>query len=334
MFIVKRGLILLAGIAIEVAVLWALCYFSGKRIRWNNVTVYIVFVVGFLTAYWLQIWSKIMKHFFNRSQIPEATTPVQTSSAPMSPAAIPQQTEATPTVENAVAETPAPTEPVATGTAPTPAPVPGQRPKIAPPIRMNVQNNAILSVKPPEGGAPSPAAPVPPVDPATNKSSKEQDINTLADIDPDLDMMAFKHVALEGKIIDLVYSSDDVAVLCKLFSEPHTWTVDTTQPIEACTWTDETGASMQPCAALLTQREALKKMEPSAEILPTLVMIRGSIQNYQQVQDYLLQNQITLVQYKNESMPDVKELHQLLKDNFSLFPDDPALNDELDQTTE
>ena len=192
--------------------------------------------------------------------------------------------------------------------------------RVAPPKRMNVQNNAVLGINP--SNAPQTPAPTETAAPISKPSQKESDIALLSDIDQDLDMMAFKHVALEGKIIDLVYSSDDVAVLCKLFSDPHTWTVDISQPVQDCVWTDETGATQRPCAILLAQKEALTKMEEEAQIIPTIVLMRGTIQNYQAVENYLLQNQISLVQYELQPGSEGKTLHDLLKEKFSIFSED------------
>ena len=333
---IKKGLMLLLGLLIEGLVLWGLYQSSGRALSWEkwcrllkNPSVYILFAVGFATAHWLILWSKILARLHNKKQPHETPVSPISNAVTTAPVTTPVQEEQidTPTM---APEPSVPTQEVNPpgSTSPTAQPA-----RVTPPIKMAVQNNAILNVAPMNTApaatpatpsTPTPAsttaAPVATAAPSSSISQKDKDIATLADIDPDLDMMAFKHVALEGKIIDLVYSSDDVAVLCKIFSEPHTWTVNMNQPLEECTWTDEAGNSIQPCKNLMLQVAALKKMEPTALIVPTLVMIRGLVQNYQEVVDYLLQNRINLVQYENNSMPELKDLHQLLKDKFSLFP--------------
>lgn len=292
----KRILFVVSGIAVELFVLWLI-----QRVAHLNFVRQIIwrdFLIGFLTASWLVLWFRLMNKLFSKK--PKGAQPTEQKQAPVSAA---------------------------------PVQVPR---RIAP---MAVQNKAILNIAPQApttpSGTPTPTPAMTPA-PATAPSPaalKEKDILTLADIDPDLDMMAFKHVALEGKVIDLVYSSDDVAVLCKIFSENHTWTVDTSQSIENCTWTDETGNTVQPCLPLLTQAAILEKMESDAEIIPSIVLVRGSVQNIEQVKNYLLQNQITLVKYKKEETEDIQTLHELLKDNFSLFPaEDEQSQEESNET--
>ena len=278
----KRSIFFLIGVAIEAGALWALCYYTGKRVRWNNTSVYIVFAIGFLTAHWLRLWGKATTRLFSRKK--NSSAPIaQKSEAPVAQATQPSDVPTTASVNTVASNSEPPQETAAT--TPTPPAVPPMRAThMAPPIKMAVQNNAILNINPTDTTntqAQTPSAT--PAAPQTPSAQKDKDIAMLAELDPDLDMMPFKHVALEGKIIDLVYSSDDVAVLCKIFSDAHTWTVDTTQTMEECTWTDETGHTIQPCKNLLIQEAALTKMEPDALICPTLVMVRGTIQNYQQV---------------------------------------------------
>lgn len=320
----KKIATLVSGIILEIIVLWgsnSIIHWGLDRINWHSVFVWLFFFGGFVSAYWLILWSKLVNRFLQKRVTSSSTTSSVEEKTPAAPA--PQQEQA-PVSEPAQESTPEPEVEEATPAAPSaPAPSPAPTPRMAPPTKITVQNNAVLTMNPTSAPAPNQTAPnAPAAAPAHNPSQKEQDIVQLSDIDPDLDMMAFKHVALEGKIIDLVYSSDDVAVLCKLFSDPHTWTVDTTQPIEECTWTDETGAEQHPCENLLSQVVALKKMEAEAQIIPTIVLMRGTIQNYQEVENYLLQNQITLVQYEVQPGSDGRTLHDLLREKFTLFPED------------
>jgi len=347
---IKRSVLsAISGIALEVLALWGINRLTASglfgRINWRSTFVWGFFFAGFFTAVWLHLWFKLTARLFGGkgkstdapattvSQVQSPVAPTQTPMTPAQAPTTPVQSVNTP-VQNTASTAPAQTPsagPSTSPTTPTTPVVPARpmAPRMAPPVRMSVQNNAILSVNPtdPTTAVQTPmAAPVAPVAQPRAPSQKENDIVMLSDIDQELDMMAFKHVALEGKVIDLVYSSDDVAVLCKLFSDDHTWSVNTTQPIDACVWTNEIGETSQPCATLLAQVSALKKMEADAEIVPTIVMVRGSVQNFSQVADYLLQNKITLVQYENEKMSEAISLHDLLKEKFSLFPEDGEEN--------
>ena len=175
----------------------------------------------------------------------------------------------------------------------------------------------------------TPAAPlstVPAAEPEVTQ--KHRDILTLSTLGSNLDMMAFKYVILQGKKIDLVYSSDDVAVLCTVLSDDTIWHVDTTQPIENSTWTSDSGVVITPGPELLSQAAVLEKMESNATIIPTVVLVRGKVQDYGEVQDYLLQNHINLVQYQSDQMPGVQTLESLLNEKFLAFPTEADLNEE------
>ncbi len=289
---VKRGMIILiTGIGVEAAVLWCFDRYTHlnliQRINWRNLALWSCFSAGFATAMWLWLWGSFLNKIFSLRK-----KPVQKNSEPA----------------------------VQVGQA-------GDRPQQSQPVpaRMRVQNQAILSVEPtndqgnstsqnvvhPNLGAAVPAAPV---------SQKVKDLEALSNLEPDLDMMAFKHVSLEGKNIDLVYSSDTRAILCTILSEPHTWTVDTRAPIEESVWTDETGHTIQPCLILLKQAAALEKMEPDSTLIPTIVLMRGTIQNSVEALPYLQQHHITIATDQPATMPDVQTIRDLLISNFSLFP--------------
>ena len=293
---IKRGIVTQGtGLAIELIVLWCIDHYTHlnlfQRIVWTSFFVWGCLIAGFLTAHWLIFWSKfsdkIYKLFRKKEQTPEPTE-----------------------------EPPAP---------PT-APVVTQN-RAMMPTRMNVQNKAVLSVDPNSAAAAANTAPATnnlsaaPAAPAKPEpSQKEKDIEMLCGLEPDLDMMAFKHVNLEGKNIDLVYSSDTNALLCNVFSEEHTWTVNTSTSIEESAWTDENGQEVRPCLLLLRQAAALEKMEPDSTLCPTILLMRGTIQNAEEAIPYLKEHQITVATYQPSNMPDVKTLQELLVSNFTPFP--------------
>lgn len=259
-----------------------------------------------------------------------------------------------------------PVEPVAAPSAsqdPVAPAVPSVHPKttLTPPKPMSVQTSPMH----PAVASPSSSTPIqagaalggglPPVSPvstgpaggvpltatasvsASSVSQKAQDIESLMHIDDTLDMAVFKKVALEGQIIDLVYSSDNDAVICNLLSETHDWVVDISSPIENSVWRNEIGETLTIGATVLKQAALLEKLESDASIVPTIVLMRGSIQNYDSVVNYLLQNHIHLVKYQADEAENVVTLHQLLKKHFSIFPDiqiDDEENEEEDSEDE
>ena len=314
----KRFLVtVLSGIATGCLLLWSADKLIGQnflgRIKWSNHFIYIFFFFGFAWALWLLFWNHLLHRFVWKQKSPVKSAESTNTSAPKT--TLQGQQSA------AISGTYYPTN-------------------ISRPTAMTVQSNALMSVKPTGNTTPTPPpSALSPLASATASSAptKESDITMLADIDPNLDMMAFKHVALDGKMIDLVYSSDDIAVLCKMLSEEHTWTVNTTVPIQECTWTNEIGEVKTPCKDVLEQSTILERMETEAEIVPTIVFMRGTIQNYQEVQQYLLQNNIYLVQYESDGTPGVQLLHDLLKEKFEVIPEydeAPAQQEVSDGNTE
>ncbi len=284
---------LLSGLILWGALLFSVDLISEQdifhRTNWRSLWLWGSFFIGFATAYWLRLWFFLWRHVGHSSKKP---TP------------------------NTVSTTPSPT-PSNVTTAPK-----------SMPMAMPVQTKAVMSVVPTPGTGAAPTT-IPaatnlsstPVAPATKPvSMKGQDINNLSKLGSNLDMMAFKHVALQGKVLDLVYSSDDVAVLCKVLSDDTTWTVDISQPIDTCVWTASSGVSMTPGADLFEQKQILQKMESDARVLPTIVLVRGSIPNYREVQEYLSQSGVYLVKPESDGEPGVKTLEELLNANFLTFP--------------
>ena len=284
----------LVGLALEGGLL-VLAHRMGwinlKRLDWRNWLIWALFFAGFISACWMVLWLKFINKIFSSKEKKQSSGVTAPSNSPAT------------------------------------------RMMVQPPARMTVQNNAVLSVSPQtqqpagENAINQTTAPVTsttpvPLKPSQPTSQKHQDILELTRVGDDLDMMAFKYVALDGKVIDLVYSSDDIAVLCKVFSEEHHWTVDTTQPIESCVWKNETGTPQNPCMDILNQAAILERMESGATIIPTLVLVRGSIENVTEVSSYLEKNQIHLVKYNALSTDDVQDLLQLLKEKFTLVPDE------------
>ena len=70
---IKRGiLIFTTGLAIEVAVLWAIDYFAHLnlvgRIGWTSPVVWSYFFTGFLTAHWLILWKRLINKLMKPKQ--------------------------------------------------------------------------------------------------------------------------------------------------------------------------------------------------------------------------------------------------------------------------
>jgi len=188
------------------------------------------------------------------------------------------------------------------------------------PARMAVQNNAVLSVSPQQEAQQATTVSALSATPATSIPQKTQDIENLCNLKGDLDLMTFKHVNLEGHNIDLVFSSDSCALLCVILSDEHTWTIDTSVSIEESLWTDETGQTKNPCLLLLQQAAALEKMEPNSTLIPTIILMRGTIQNAAEAIPYLQEHHITVATYQPNVLQNVEAINDLLVTYFSPFP--------------
>ena len=285
---IKKGIVvLITALGAEAAILWWFDRYTHlnliQRINWKNVALWSCFGAGFLTAVWIWLWGQLLNKIFSFKKKSGFNQSVQ------------QTVSVQKSQQNQV-----------------------------PPARMTVQNSAVLSVVPTtaqEGNNVAGVTADVMISPTQSSvPQKTKDIDALAELEPDLDMMAFKHVNLEGRNIDLVYSSDTQAMLCTILSEPHTWTVDTNAPIEESRWTDEAGNTIQPCLILLKQAAALEKMEPDSILYPTIVLMRGTIENAAEAIPYLKDHHITIATDQPSNMQDVQTVRDLLTLYFSPFP--------------
>ncbi len=263
-------------------------------VAWRNKMTWILFAYGFLAASWMFIWLNLLGRLFKKNP-PEKSA--QTAAFPVRGTSATPQTSAKQTFV---------------------------------PTRMTVQNKGVLPMTENPAQTPMQTTSVPQTQPTSVQqaaisqptiSSKSKLILELADLCQDLDMMAFKNISMGGQLMELVYSSDFSAAICKLLYDNHTYTVDISQPIENCVFQDETGATSNPALTLLKQAATLEKAESEAVIKPVLILAQGNIQNYEQVENYLLQNQITLVKYNQEEPANALTLEAFLVKTFSLIPE-------------
>jgi hypothetical protein len=128
----------------------------------------------------------------------------------------------------------------------------------------------------------------------------------------DLDLGCFTHVMYEGMNIDLVYSSDDCAVVVHVLSEDGAWMVDPSTG----NFINGTTIKPAPVAVLKQQVASLQKIEEGAKIVPVLLLMRGMIQNQETVLPYLQQNGIVFAKYSEAIACPGPTLAQVLKENF------------------
>ena len=284
----KRGIIIaITGLAVETAALWSIDHFTHTNLV-KRIGWTSIFVWGyFFTGFLTAHWLILWKHLIDKIIKPKQ-------------------------VKNQ------------TSTANTSIPVSSQQRPM--PARMAIQDNAMPAVAPQQTQGTTSTTTALSATPVSEPiSQRAQDIRDLCNLKGDLSFETFEHVHLEGHRVDLVFSSDSCALMCVVFSDEHTWTIDTSSSIEDAVWTDENGQTKRPCLLLLQQAAALEKMEPDSTLIPTIILMRGSIKNYEEAIPYLQNNHITVATYQPDVMPHVESIHDLLITYFSPFP--PSYND-------
>ena len=149
--------------------------------------------------------------------------------------------------------------------------------------------------------------------PLSQKKTKAVD-SLVEAIPPLVDAMPFKHVVLDGTQVDLVVSSDDLAVLFAVYPEDADYSASPLQAEFGARDPDDLEIPTTVLDDLVRHRASLARMDPHAEL--HLAIIAGpatleSMRNHWG--DKLAEKDIELVEY-----PDFVEY---LLERFSLFND-------------
>ena len=142
----------------------------------------------------------------------------------------------------------------------------------------------------------------------------EQDLAVLTNgFWGNLNLRCFTQVVYEGISMELVYSSNDTALLIKVLSSPGMWVVDP----ETGNFINGAITIKAPVVSLQQQAAILQNVDPGARIIPAVLLMRGSIQNESVVQDYLQKHQIMLLQYGSEATSHARDLLDILHEAYA-----------------
>ena len=127
-----------------------------------------------------------------------------------------------------------------------------------------------------------------------------------------LDLLCFQQIKLKDVTADIVYASDDVGVVVKVLSQPGTWQVNTTT--DSC----KNGKTLleSPIAELKKLCSLIKESEPESKLIPTIILMRGTIKNEAEIQTYLKKKGVRLVRPDTFTQSKLPVLSQLLQANF------------------
>ena len=134
----------------------------------------------------------------------------------------------------------------------------------------------------------------------TQAGKKERTIDELTRRVPSaIDAMAFKHVNLEGENIDLVISSDSVAVLFAVYPEEDDFVASPRgNGIEESDSMEPNRISLTKLDMLEKQRESLQKMEPDSELHLAVIASTQTLESIRIVwKNDLEEKKIDLVEY-------------------------------------
>ena len=127
-----------------------------------------------------------------------------------------------------------------------------------------------------------------------------------------LDLLCFQQVRLENATADIVYASDDVGIIIKVLSNSGTWQVNTATD----TWKNRKTSITSPIAELKKLCTFVKNAEPNSKIIPAIILMRGTIQDEEKVQNYLKKHGVQLIKSDSFKQSRLPALSQLLQANF------------------
>lgn len=131
----------------------------------------------------------------------------------------------------------------------------------------------------------------------TFSDRKAEAISSLADaIPPSVDAMPFKHVILDGRKVDLVVSSDDIAVLFAVYPEDTDYSA--CPPQAGPESPDDLEIPARVLDELVRYRASLGKLEPHAELLLAIIASSKTLESMRNHwESELKEKGIDLVEY-------------------------------------
>ena len=128
-----------------------------------------------------------------------------------------------------------------------------------------------------------------------------------------LELACFTHINYQNVKLDLTYTSNTCTIPVYVLTAEGEWHVD------PATGNFINGEKVLPApvAVLRQQVSILHKIEEGAKIVPVILLMRGTIQDEEDVLSYLEQYGMVLAKFNESVDSEAPTLHQVLKENFA-----------------
>ncbi|MBP5343874.1 MAG: hypothetical protein J6Y85_02215 [Alphaproteobacteria bacterium] len=176
------------------------------------------------------------------------------------------------------------------------------KPRSFVPQKMKIVTGAVLTVDPHDPKykpAPDPLA--------------EEDLKLLSNgFWGNLKLECYTHITYQNIKIDLAYTSDKCTAIVYVLGQDGIWQVE---PATG-NFINTSKVLPAPVAILKQQVAVLRQVEEEAQIIPVILLMRGTIQDEDKVLSYLKQNDITLAKYDNNVNSSAPTLISVLQQHF------------------
>ena len=154
--------------------------------------------------------------------------------------------------------------------------------------------------------------------PAPSVNPMTEAIHQITEIAKTFDISVFPHVKLENTFTQLVVSDDSTAMLLKILPQSGVWQVEQAATLEETLWTIE-GEQPQPILKDIMESTAtLARLEPDANAISVVILVNSTLQNPQEVRQYLGQQGIRIATINPQTTSDIPQWKELLSEFYPL----------------
>lgn len=177
------------------------------------------------------------------------------------------------------------------------------------PKKINMQTGVVFTLNPSQTAASNPTT-----DNLPNNTETLDDIVEFAKL---FDLESFKHLNINGQLLDLSLATDEKALLLVVLQQPGiSWFFDADQNTSDSAWFSENGHIPSPIYLLNQVQEGLKAENPECVLTKLIVLTKGSLMDDQDAQSICAQNDIQLVQFNNPEAPSLPTLQTVIESTF------------------
>lgn len=198
------------------------------------------------------------------------------------------------------------------------------------PASMPSQGKSAVLETPPASAEPpleTPSAGLPEkTDWVPKDDTEAQALDTITELAEENGLTPFPHVLLENELIPITISSDVDAFLIKVLATDGLWQVGLTEPLEQSVWSCNDQAKTV-LKEIILGKGVLSKMEPESQVVPVVVLARGSLEKTEEVLSWLNQKGVEVVTLPENQQPGIPQLSDVLVKYFGQFEKQEELND-------